>query len=91
MYRFLHSGPLYLSLHLDKSVYNTHKGHDGGVLIEVPHFATSVYKSSKHFGLSYAYNAQKSWSDLSDDVCSAASLLIQKEAQTYLFAQAYPP
>ena len=52
-----------------------------GVFLEVPHFALSVYKSSKHFGLSFAYDALKIWNDLPDDVrFGHFSPLIQKEA-----------
>ena len=50
---------LNLSLNLDYSVYNTHKNQADGVFLEVPHFAISVFKSSKHFGLSFAYDAPK--------------------------------
>ena len=46
---------LYLSLNLD-IVFITHvEAKLMGVSLEVPHFATSIYKSSKHFGLSFAY------------------------------------
>ena len=44
------------------------------VFLEVPHFATFVYKSTKHFGLSFAYDAPKIWNDLPDDESSATSL-----------------
>ena len=30
-----------------------------GVFLDVPHFATSVYKYTKHFGLSFAYDAPR--------------------------------
>ena len=46
------------------SVYNTRKSQADGVLLEVPHFATSVYKSTKHISLSFAYDAPKIWNDL---------------------------
>ena len=38
------------------------------MLLEVPHFATSVYKSTKHFDFSFAYDAPKFWNDWPDDV-----------------------
>ena len=63
-----------------------------GVFHEVPHFASSVYKSSKHVGLSFAYDAPKIWNNLPDDICSTTSLhSFRKKLKTYLFAQAYPP
>ena len=61
VYKFLQSGyskyfvPFLKPRHM---VYNTHKSQADGVLLEVQHFATSVYKSTKHFGLSFAYDAQ---------------------------------
>ena len=62
------------------------------VFLEVPHFATSIYKSSKHFGLSFAYEAPKIWNDLPDDVRLATSLhSFRRKFKTYLFAHAYPP
>ena len=95
MYKFLHRGyPKYFAPFLKPrhSVYNTRKSQDDGVFLEVPHFAPSVYKSPKHFGLSFAYNAPKIWNDLPDDVWSATSLhSFRKKLKTYNFAQAYPP
>ena len=49
-------------------------------------------KSSKHFGLSFAYDAPKIWNDLPDDVHSATSLYsLRRKLKTFPFAQAYPP
>ena len=78
VYKFLHRGyPKYFAPFLKPrhSVYNTHKSQTDGVFLEVPHFAPSVHKSYKHFGLSLAYDAPKIWNDLPDDVRSATSLL----------------
>ena len=49
------------------SVYNTRKSQADGVFLVVPHFATSVNKSSKSFGLSFAYDAPKIGNDLADE------------------------
>ena len=54
------------------SVYNTCKSQAGGVFLEVPYFAPSVYKSSKYFGFRFSYDAPKIWNDL-PDVCSVSS------------------
>ena len=96
VYKFLNCGhPKYFAPFLKprQSVYNTRKSQADGVFLEVPHFATSIYKSSKHFGLSFfAYDAPKIWNDLPDDVRSATSLhSFRRKLKTYLFAQAYPP
>ena len=57
--------------------------------LKVPHFATSVYKSTNPFGLSFAYDTPKIWSDLPDDAHSCTSLQsFRKKLKTYLFAQA---
>ena len=54
VFKFLHSGyPKYFVPFHKQSVYNTRKSPDDGVLLEVPHFAISVYKSTKHFVLSF--------------------------------------
>ena len=95
VYKFLLSGyPKYFAPFLKPrpSVCNTCKSQANGVFLEVPHFATSVYKSSKHFGLGLSYDAPKIWNDFPDDVCSATSLhSFRRKLKTYLFAQAYPP
>ena len=95
MYKFLHCGyPKYFApvLKPRQSVYNIHKIQADGVFLEVPHFTTSIYKSSNHFGLSFAYDAPKIWNDLPDDVHLATSLhSFRRKLKTYLFAQAYPP
>ena len=84
VYKFLNCGqPRYFAPFLKprQSVYNTRKSQADGVFLEIPHFATSLYKSSKYFGLSFACDAPKIWNDLPDDVHLATSPLIQKEAQ----------
>ena len=59
VYKFLHCGyPKYVAPFLKprQSVYNICKSQGDVVFLEVPHFAISIYKSSKHFGLSFAYD-----------------------------------
>ena len=68
-----------------QSVYRKCRSQSDGVLLEVPHFA-STYKSKKHFGLSFAYDAPRVWNDLPDDVHSAKSLSsFKKKLKTYLY------
>ena len=75
-----------------RNIFNTRKSQADGVFLEVPHSATSIYKSFKHFGLSFAYDAPKIWNDLPDDVHSATSLhSFRRKLKIYLFAQVYPP
>ena len=76
VYKFLHSGyPKYFELFLKPrhSVYRTWRSQSNGVLFDVPPFA-SIYKSKKHFGLSFAYDAPRIWNDLPDDILTAKSL-----------------
>ena len=94
VYKFLHSGnPKYFEPFLKprSSVYRTRSSQSDGVLLEVPHCA-SIYKSKKHFGHSFAYDATRIWNDLPGDVRSAKSLSsFRKKLKTYLFEKAYPP
>ena len=94
VYKFLHNGnpkyfePFLISRH---SAYNTCRNQSDGMFLEVPHFA-SVFKSQKHFGLSFAYDAPMIWNDLPDEVCSANSLAsFRSKLKSYLFGKAYPP
>ena len=93
VYKFLHSGhPKYFEpfLKLRDSVYRTRRSQSEGVLLEVEHFA-SIYKSKKHFGLSFAYDAPMIWNDLPDDVRSAKSLsAFRKKLKTYLPTLVFP-
>ena len=58
VYKFFHRGnpkyfePFLISRH---SAYSTRLSQSDGVFLEVPHFA-SVFKSRKHFGLSFVYD-----------------------------------
>ena len=83
VYKFLHSGhPKYFEpfLKARQSVYRTRRSQSEGVLLEVPRFA-SIYKSKKHFGLSFAYDAPMIWNDLPDDIRSAKFLLNQEQVE----------
>ena len=50
------------------------------LMLDVPHFASLVYKSTTQFCLSFAHDAPEIWNDLLDDV-RHFSLLIQKEVE----------
>ena len=95
VYKFPYGGYskyLYLSLDLD-IVSITHIKAKLIVCSWRSHtLSLSVYKSSKHFGLSFAYDDPKILNNLPDDVHSATSLHpFRNKLKTYLFAQAYPP
>ena len=62
-----------------------------GEVLEVPQFISSIHKSSKQFGFSFAYDVHKVWNELSNDICSATSLLcFHKKLKAYLFTKACP-
>ena len=72
--------------------YSTRHSHPGRQYLTVPPFHSSIFKSAKHFGHSFAFDAPKIWNDLSQDVRSATSVAsFRKKLKTYLFAKAYPP
>ena len=76
VHKFLQSGyPKYFEPFLKPrdSVYRTCRSQSDGMLLEVAHFA-SIYKSKKHFGHSFAYNAPRIWNDQPDDVHSVRAL-----------------
>ena len=55
-------------------------------------FHSSAFKSAKHFGHSFAFDAPKIWNELPQDIRSATSVAsFRKKLKTYLFAKAYPP
>ena len=94
VYKFLHSGnPKYFEPFLipRHSAYNTCQSQSDDMFLEVPLFA-SVFKSQKHFGLSFAYDAPMIWNDLPEEVRSANSLAsFRSKLKSYLFGKAYPP
>ena len=54
-------------------------------------FVPSVHKSTRHFGLSFAYDAPKIWNDLPDDVRSNSSVnTFRKKLKAYLLSKVYP-
>ena len=95
VYTFLHSGsPSYFEpfLSFNSCPYSTRHSHPDRQYLTVPPFHSSVFKSAKHFGHSFAFDAPKIWNDLPQDVRSATSVAsFRKKLKTYLFAKAYPP
>ena len=66
--------------------------HPDHQYLTVPPFHSSVFKSTKHFGLSFAFDAPKTWNELPQDVrCATSVASFRSKLKTYLFAKAYPP
>ena len=79
-------------LKVRQCAYNTRLSQSDGIILHVPQYQPSIYKSTKQFGLSFAYDAPKIWNEFPDDVRSATSIVsFRKKLKAYLFCQAYPP
>ena len=77
VYKYLHTNcPKYFSpfLKVRQCAYNTRLSQSDGIILNVPQYQPSIYKSTKQFGLSFAYDAPKIWNELPDDVRSATSI-----------------
>ena len=71
VYKYLHTNcPKYLSpfLKVRQCAYNTRLSQSDGITLHVPQYQPSIYKSTKQFGLSFAYDSPKIWNELPDDV-----------------------
>ena len=95
VYKFLHSGsPSYFELFLSLSScpFSSRHSDPDRQYLTVPPFPSSIFKSVKHFGHSFAFDAPKIWNELPHDMHSATSVAsFRKKLKTYLFAKAYPP
>ena len=93
VYKYLHTNcPKYFSpfLKVRQCAYNTRLSQSDGIVLNVPQYQPSIYKSTKQFGLSFAYDAPKIWNELPDDVRSATSIAsFRKKLKAYLFCQAF--
>ena len=95
VYKFLHCGsPSYFELFLSLSScsYSTRRSHLDCQYVTVPQFHSSVFKSVKHFGHSFAFDTSKIWNELPNDMrCTTSVASFRKRLKTYLFAKAYLP
>ena len=67
VYKLLHSGsPSYFEpfLSFSSCPYSTRHSHPDRQYLTVPPFLSSVFKSAKHFGHSFAFDAPKIWNEL---------------------------
>ena len=80
-------------LSLSSCSYSTRCSHSDRQYLTVPPFHSSVFKSVKHFGHSFAFGAYKIWNELPNDVrcCATSVASFRKKLKTCLFAKAYPP
>ena len=62
VYKYLHTNcPKYFSpfLKVRQCAYNTRLSQSDGIILHVPQYQPSIYKSTKQFGLSFAYDDPK--------------------------------
>ena len=77
VFTFLYSGhPSYFGplLSTHRGRYSTRFNHPDKRFLDSFQFYPSVYKSKKHFGHSFAFDAPTVWNDLPDQIHSAPSL-----------------
>ena len=95
VYKYLHTGfPRYFAPYLSSysSSYSTRCRQSGGNFLVIPKFYSSVHKSVKQFGNSFAFDAPTVWNALPDEIRASPSLAsFRKCLKTYLYSKAYPP
>ena len=77
VYKYLNTGfPKYFSpyLSLYKSTYNTRRNEDVGTFLVDPKFQSTIYKSTKQFGFSFAFDAPTIWNALPNEVRACPSI-----------------
>ena len=77
---------------LYKSTYNTRRNEDVGTFIVVPKFQSTIYKSTRQFGFSFAFDAPTIWNALPNEVRACPSIgSFRRKLKAYVFTKAYPP
>ena len=63
---------------------------DAVILVTPCWFQSSIHKSSKQLGYSFALDTQTLWNFLPDDFCAAACSAALRRLKTCLYTKAYP-
>ena len=91
VYKFSHSGsPFYFEpfLSLSSCSYSTRLSHPDHQYLSVPPFHSSVFRSIKHLGHSFAFDAPMIWNEPPNDVRSTTSVAsFRKKLKTDVFAK----
>ena len=88
-----HSLPRYFAPYLSSysSCYSTRHSQSGNFLV-IPKFYSSVHKSVKQFGNSFAFDASTVWNSLPDEIRATPSLAsFRKQLKPHLYTKTYPP
>ena len=95
VYKYLHTGfPRYLAPYHSScsSSYSTRRSQSGGNFLVILKFYSSVHKSVKQFGNSFAFDTPTVWNALPDEIHASPSLAsFRKQLKTFLYSKAYPP
>ena len=89
VYKFIHTGfPKYFAPHLStyRTTYNTRRSQS---VANVPKFQSTIHKSTKQFGFSFAFDAPTVWNSLPEDIRASPTIAsFRKKLKTYLYAKA---
>ena len=95
MYKFIHTGfPKYFAPYLFTyhNTYNTRRSQSVANFLNVPKFQPKIYKSTKQFGFSFAFDAPTVWNSLPEEIRASPTIAsFRNKLKTYLYAKAYPP
>ena len=93
--KFIHTGfPKYFAPHLStyRTTYNIRHSQSVANCINIPKFHPTIRKSTKQFGVSFAFDAPTVWNSLPKDIRASPTIAsFKQKLKTYLFAKAYPP
>ena len=92
VHKFIHTGlPEYFAPYLSTyhTTYNTRRSQSFDNFLNIPKFQPTIHKSSKQFGLSFAFDVPTVWNSLPEDIYASPSF--KKKLKTYLYTKAYPP
>ena len=89
VYKFIHTGfPKYFAPHLStyRTNYNTRCSQSVANFLNVPKFQPTIHKSTKQFGLSFAFDALTVWNSLPEDIRALPTVAsFRKKLKTYLY------
>ena len=94
VYKFIHTGfDKYFAPHLSTycTTYNTRCSQSVANFLNVPKFQSTIHKSTKQFGFSFAFDAPTVWNSLPEDIRASPTIAsFRQKLKTYLYTKAYP-
>ena len=87
VYKYIHTGfPKYFAPHLStyRTTYNTRRSQGVANFLNVQKFQRTIYKSTKQFGFSFAFDAPTVWNSLPEDIrASPTTASFRKKLKFY--------